>query len=65
MEQVTLQRFCAGIMNLAEREMLLELEDPPMVLSTKITRALLYKMLELKSPKASTDFREMTADELR
>ncbi|KAK3798220.1 hypothetical protein RRG08_020053, partial [Elysia crispata] len=65
LHKVTLQRFCAGIMNLAEREMLLELEDPPMVLSTKITRALLYKMLELKSPKASTDFREMTADELR
>ena len=50
---------------MAEREMLMELEDPPMVLATKITRALLYKMLELKSPKASTDFREMTADELR
>lgn len=63
--KITLQRFCAGIMNMAEREMLMELEDPPMVLSTKITRALLYKMLELKSPKASTDFREMSADELR
>ncbi|GFO40963.1 Zinc finger bed domain-containing protein 1 [Plakobranchus ocellatus] len=51
-------------MNMAMREMLMELEDPPMVLSTKITRALLYKMIQLKSPKGSTDFREMTADEL-
>ncbi|CAL1546936.1 unnamed protein product, partial [Lymnaea stagnalis] len=62
--KVTVQNYCAMMMNVAKKEVMMELEDPPMVLSTKVTRAMIHKLLEDMLPK-HTSFKDMTADELR
>lgn len=60
----TVQRFCATIVSNAVKDLLVELEDPPLVLACKVTRAMICLLLEKMLPKFAT-FKEMTADELR
>uniref|UniRef100_A0A2C9KRN9 Uncharacterized protein n=1 Tax=Biomphalaria glabrata TaxID=6526 RepID=A0A2C9KRN9_BIOGL len=62
--KVTVQNYCAMMVNVAKKDVMNELEDPPMVLATKVTRAMIYKLLNDMLPK-HTSFKDMTADELR
>ncbi|BFY98590.1 hypothetical protein BsWGS_01630 [Bradybaena similaris] len=60
----TVQRLCATIVSNAVKDLLVELEDPPLVLACKVTRAMICSQLDKMLPKL-TSFKEMTADELR
>ncbi|CAG5135639.1 unnamed protein product [Candidula unifasciata] len=60
----TVQRFCATIVSNAMKEVSVELDDPPLVLACKVSRAMICKQLDKMLPKI-TSFKDMTADELR
>ncbi|XP_059169604.1 uncharacterized protein LOC131951266 isoform X2 [Physella acuta] len=49
--KITIQNYCAMMMNVAKKEVMMELEDPPGVLASKVTRAMTYKLLEAMSPR--------------
>ena len=59
-----LQNYCAMIVNISKKELLMELEDPPLVLSTKVCRAMIHTLLDERLPK-HTDLKDMSADELK
>ncbi|XP_035828756.1 uncharacterized protein LOC101848797 isoform X2 [Aplysia californica] len=62
--KMTVQSYCAMIVNISKKELLMELEDPPLVLSTKMIRAMIYSLLDENLPKHK-DLKDMSAEELR
>jgi len=62
--KLSIQNYCAMIVNISKKELLMELEDPPLVLCTKVCRAMIHTLLDERLPK-HTEVKDMSADELK